>query len=538
MELDLRNKKILLVDDFSEFRFSVKKMLQSGGAANIDDVSNGEDAIDRMSRKNYDIILCDYNLGQDKKDGQQILEEAKHRGFLKTSTLFIMVTAENTMDMVMGAIEYQPDDYMTKPFTKEVLNNRVSKLLEKKHVLKDIEKAVSREDYKRAIALCDAQLAANPKNAMELFRIKSDALLSLGQYDDAINILEKVLSSRDLPWARLGIGKIYFQKKNYIEAKEHFQEIIGNNKAYMEAYDWLSKTLVELGDQQSAQKTLEEAVALSPKAILRQRALGELALKNNDHDTAEKSFKKSVAMGKTSIYKSAKDYTGLAKTVMNAKKNPVDALTILKDAEKDFQLNPEVMMQTAAMEGVIYKKIGHEGKAKEAIDKASALMEEHGAKVSPDVAMDVAKSFFDVGETEKGQKVMHDIVQNNHDDEAILKKVQDAFDDANLKDVGKEMIASTKQEIIKINNEGVNLVKKGMLVEAIEVFDKAADGLPQNKIVNANAAQALIMIIQKNGKNDKYIYQCKKYLDRLRKIDPNYPKFQQLVKIFGELNAV
>jgi tetratricopeptide (TPR) repeat protein len=519
MELDLRNKKILLVDDFSEFRFSVKKMLQSGGASNIDDVSNGEDAIDRMSRKTYDIVLCDYNLGQDKKDGQQILEEAKHRGFLKTSTIFIMVTAENTMDMVMGAIEYQPDDYMTKPFTKEVLSNRVSRLLDKKAALKDIEKAMSREDYKRVIELCDALLAANPKNAMEIFKIKSDALMLAGQHDEAINILEKVLSSRDLPWARLGIGKIYFLKKNYIEAKDYFQDIIGNYKTYMEAYDWLAKTLVELGDQQTAQKTLEEAVALSPKSILRQRSLGELALKNNDHDTAEKSFKRSVTMGKTSIYKSAKDYTGLAKTIMEAKKNPVDALTILKDAEKDFLSNPEVMMQTSAMEGVIYKKIGHEDKAKEAIAKASAIMDEIGSKVSPEVAMDVAKSFFDVGETEKGQKVMHDVVQNNHDDEEILKKVQDAFNDANLQDVGKEMISSTKQEIIKINNEGVNLVKKGKLSEAIEVFDKAADGLPQNKIVNANAAQALIMIIQKEGKNDKYLYQCKKYLDRFSEIN-------------------
>ena len=537
MDVDLRNKKILLVDDFSEFRFSVKKMLQASGATNIDDVSNGEDAIDRMSRKTYDIVLCDYNLGQDKKDGQQILEEAKHRGFLKTSTLFIMITAENTMDMVMGAIEYQPDDYMTKPFTKDVLCTRISRLMDKKLALKDIEKAISREDYNRAISLCDAQLASNPKNAMEIFKIKSDALIMIGQHDEAINILEKVLSNRELPWAKLGIGKIHFYKKNYIEAKEYFQDIIGSYKTYMEAYDWLSKTLVELGDQQNAQKTLEDAITLSPKSILRQRSLGDLALKNKDLETAEKSFKKSVTMGKTSVYKSAKDYTGLAKTIMNGKKNPVDALTILKEAEKDFQDSPEVVMQTSAMEGVIYKTIGHEDKAKQAIDKAAALMEEHGDKVSPDVAMDVAKSFFDVGETAKGQKVMHDIVQNNHDDEEILKKVQEAFNDANLKDAGKEMIASTKQEIIKINNEGVNLVKKGMLIEAIEVFDKAADGLPQNKIVNANAAQAIIMYMQKVGKDDKHLYQCRKYLDRLRKLDPNYVKFQQLIKLFSELTA-
>lgn len=539
MEFNLRHKKILLIDDFSEFRFSVKKMLQSGGATNIDDVGSGDEAIDKMSRKAYDIILCDYNLGQDKKDGQQVLEEAKHRGFLSAASLFIMITAENTMDMVMGAIEYQPDDYMTKPFTKELLSKRVTKLLEKKAALKDIEQAMARNDYIRVIRLCDEQISANPKNPMELFKIKGDALIMAGSYDDAINIFEKVLSNRDLPWARLGIGKIYFFKKDYIKAKEYFQDIIGNIKTYMEAYDWLSKTLVELGDLQNAQKTLEEAITLSPKSILRQRALGELALKNKDHEIAEKSFKRSATMGKTSIHRSARDYTGLAKTVMSdGKKNPVEALTILKEAEKDFKANPEVLMQTAAMEGVIYKKLGHEDKAKAAIEKASSLMDEHGGKVPPEVAMDVAKSFFDVGESEKGQKIMHDVVQNNHEDEEILKKVQEAFNEANLRDVGKEMISSTKEEIIKINNQGVNLVKKGDLLKAIEVFEKAADGLPQNKIVNANAAQALIMIMQRDGKSDKYIYQCKKYLERLRMIDPGYQKFQQLMKLYAALNPV
>jgi DNA-binding response OmpR family regulator len=89
-----------------------------------------------MAAQRYDIILCDYNLGQG-KDGQQVLEEARFREFMSPSTIFVMITAENTMDMFMGVLEYSPDDYLIKPFTKEALGKKLRDLIRKKENLKD-----------------------------------------------------------------------------------------------------------------------------------------------------------------------------------------------------------------------------------------------------------------------------------------------------------------------------------------------------------------------------------------------------------------
>ncbi len=189
MPVDFSYKKFLIVDDFGEFRSSLRRMLQSFDAVTVDDVTNGEAAIDLITKKEYDVILCDYNLGYNRKDGQQVFEEVRHRGLIKFSTVFMMITAENNMQMVMGAVEYQPDDYLIKPFTREVLRTR-------------LERAISNKEYRRAIALCDSQILKIPKNIFEYLRLKGELCVTLGDYPAAKAVYEKVLSIRDIAWAK------------------------------------------------------------------------------------------------------------------------------------------------------------------------------------------------------------------------------------------------------------------------------------------------------------------------------------------------
>ena len=60
---DYSNTRFLIVDDFSDFRTSLKGMLRDIGAKDIDMADRGEDALKLCAHKRYDIILHDYNLG-------------------------------------------------------------------------------------------------------------------------------------------------------------------------------------------------------------------------------------------------------------------------------------------------------------------------------------------------------------------------------------------------------------------------------------------------------------------------------------------
>ncbi|MGD8932607.1 MAG: response regulator, partial [Chromatiales bacterium] len=112
----LNQRSYLVVDDFGDMRSTLRSMLSLFGVTDIDNAKNGADAIQQMEHKRYGVVLCDYNLGIG-KDGQQVLEEARHRNLISVSTAFIMITAENTLSMVLGALEYEPDSYLYKPFT-------------------------------------------------------------------------------------------------------------------------------------------------------------------------------------------------------------------------------------------------------------------------------------------------------------------------------------------------------------------------------------------------------------------------------------
>jgi hypothetical protein len=50
-------------------------MIESMGVHQVDGVKSGECAIQQMQENAYDVFFCVYNLGQGKKDGQQMIEE-------------------------------------------------------------------------------------------------------------------------------------------------------------------------------------------------------------------------------------------------------------------------------------------------------------------------------------------------------------------------------------------------------------------------------------------------------------------------------
>ena len=140
-DLQLKNKRVLVVDDLVEARSAMKSMMAMLGAENVETARDGREATDMIMEKDYDLVLSDYNLGKG-KDGQQVLEEARHTNRLKATSVFIIVTGENAVDKVMGALEHEPDGYLTKPYTLSILRERLTRLMVIKDTLKPINQAI------------------------------------------------------------------------------------------------------------------------------------------------------------------------------------------------------------------------------------------------------------------------------------------------------------------------------------------------------------------------------------------------------------
>lgn len=355
---DFKSKKFLVIDDFPEFRTAIKRMVEAFGGEDVDTSSNGDNAIEKIKANHYDAIMCDYNLG-DGKDGQQVLEEAKYKKALKNSQIFLMLTAESTAEMVMGALEYEPDGYLIKPFTKDMVHNRLTRIMQTKKEMLEIHKAYEKGNLEEASKLCDERIAQGGRVALHCLKFKGRILLENQQYEEAKKMYESLAGTKKLPWVALGLAKIYYKNNELEEAKKMFNEIIHQNAKSVEAYDWLAKIEAKEGNFLEAQDILESAVKMSSKAILRQQALARVAITNKNLEVAEKALRHAIELGKHSCYRSKDDYIQLAKILTaqaKEKNNPkvaneavtyLEALSNSYISEKDVQIISMILQADA-----------------------------------------------------------------------------------------------------------------------------------------------------------------------------------------------
>lgn len=514
------SKNFLVVDDFADMRSAIKGILVSLGVTRIDQARNGSEAILKMQSKRFDVILCDYNLGPG-KDGQQVLEEARHRQLIGVDCIFVMITAENTREMVMGAVEYAPDSYLSKPFTKDLLRTRLVKLFERKAHLNKVNEALVAKDTAAAIRELDALIADKPRNLGELLKLKSEICIDSNRLDEARTTLERVLAIREIPWARLGVGKIQFQRKQFDQAAETFRHLIEQDPNFIGAYDWLAKTQTAQRHFADAEETLSTAVRLSPRGVRRQHALGDLALNNGHPEIAEVAYERAVGLAKHSVLNHPAIFAGLAKSKSaNAKHD--EALKVATQIHKVFPDQQEAVFYAASTSALIKARQGDQAGAAAALAEAEEVLAQiNEASPSSEHALEMAKTYAGLGQEDKAATVLRQAIANNHDDDEILTRIVHLCRESGLKYDAETEIRDVQRELVRTNNEGVRLIKQGEFEAAIRLLSQAADEMPGNKTINLNAAKAIIMYMERRGVTSDDLQSVRRYIDRVQTLAPD-----------------
>lgn len=529
----LENKLYLVVDDFGDMRSMIKNMLVACGAREIRLARNGADAIEQIEEQRFDVVLCDYNLGPG-RDGQQVLEEAKQRKLLALGSVFVMVTAENTRDMVMGAVEYEPDSYLTKPFSKDFLKTRLEKLIGKKQNLLPVEEAIAKHDYSQVVQILNKKIDDNPPNSNELKKILGEILLASGMTSKARVVYENALAIRDLPWARLGLGICLYEDQHYSDAITEFLKLKTEFPNYTPAYDWLAKSHKSLRQFNEAQEILKQAVSISPKAVLRQQMLGEIALYNQDDQTAEAAFSRAVNYGKHSIYKHPSNYANLAK--VSAKNHEGAAgLDVLKKMARDFSHDPVADLYRVTAESLVHDSMKNQDLALEALNRAAAIYETIDHDKTSELSIEMAKTYMNFDMQEKSVKLLKDAVLNNHTDEHLMEEVKLTLTHLNIDEQTLGSIDSIREEVASLNRKGVELARNGQLEEAINLLRETSSRMPANKTVNLNISLVLLMIMDREGISQEKVDEIKSFLARVAKNDPDN---STLKKLYSRLKSM
>lgn len=520
------SKLILIIDSVPEMQRALTMTLASFGANKVEFATRPGDAMAKLARYSFDIVLCDFDLGNG-YDGLHLLEEAKTRNLLKQSCVFMIVSGERRSQRVLAAAELEPDGYLIKPFTGEQLRVRLDRAMRRREAFRCVDDALKQNDLLVAINSCNDHISQGDEFALDFMRLRGSLSLKIGDYLSAKSLYEEVMAIKAQPWAQLGLAKSLTQLKQYDEAKVMFDEVLSKNGRVMEAYDWLAKLYEAQNDMSAAQETLENAVQLSPLAIRRQKELAEVAVQNHDYDTAERALKKTIDVAKYSVYRAVEDYAALAR-VQIAKGDLQSANQTAGTVRREFRHNAVAEWMATIIDSQVFKKQGQPHRGRELLDEAIKRMPELEEKLSQQAKMELIQACYAQGREDVGNSMVQQIVRNNHDNQHVLERLTRIYEQVDRLEVGKQLIAENVQSVVDINNQAVRLAQSGQLEDAVQMFMQAVEELPQNQQILLNAVNAILAMVHRKGWHETHMAHAYHFLERVRQMDALNGKYQKL----------
>ncbi|WP_298446724.1 response regulator [uncultured Marinobacter sp.] len=527
----------LVVDDFENFRISMRHMLRSCGADNIELVAHAKPAIDYCTYNHVDVVLCDYNLGKG-KNGQHILEELRHKKLLKRSSLFLMVTSESSREMVMGAREYQPDAYLTKPINRTMLEKRLSSLISQRNALLPINREMDRENFPEAISLCITALSRLPRHKTWLMKTLGELYFLLGDLSHAIKVYDDVLSQRELSWARVGRNRVLLANHRYDEAVESLRKLITVHPDYMEAYDLLAEGLERQNRSGQAQKVLEHATTHSPNALLRQKHLAELAEVNQDMEAAADAWRQTVRLGAHSIHHSSDHHIALAQALCDLSDGEMDeesealaheATAVLDNMKRQFSDNGVIELRSLIIQCRIKARRGEAEKANSILESIRDRVNQTGP-MDLDTGLDYAKSLYRLDHASEAIKLLGCLHERYGQDPEAARKIENLLDEP----VSFRM----KIKARGLNREGIADFESGAFKEAERTFSKALEIIPNHPALNLNLVQVLIKQYEETGTADMLIERCQHHLRRLAALPEQHGQYRRYLALQRKLKAL
>jgi tetratricopeptide (TPR) repeat protein len=524
------NKKVLIIDDMSDVRVQLQLTLSSVGFEKLNHVATIKEAMDKISITEYDIIMCDYNLGK-ATNGQQFLEFMRTNKKIKRSNIFVMVTAENSYEKVIAAAEHMPDDYLLKPFTAAHFINRLEVIIDRQVALAKVNEAHDQKNWTLTISECDKLIANKSKYYIEVCKVKADAYMQADMFDEAAEVYEHILSIRELPWAQLGFARAKARLGFIEDSYELVAKLIEDNPQYLAGFDFASDLLLHQNKIDEAMVVIQKAMQKNPDNLNRSRSYAGICLSKNEYLDAERTMSETITKHRYSPVREASDYGMLSRALLEQgrAKEAISALDEAKGIFKD-DISQTVL---SANSSIAWLRYGDTDRANEELNKA--LTNDY-RNLPNNATTSLAEACFAAGKEEQANNMLRHLLQNNPEDlklQGRIKMVQ-LMSGKTLEESNK-LIQDSATELIKINNEGVLKAKQGRYEEAVELILGAAERMPDNLNIISNAALILAVSLKKMTFNQVLLDKAIMYRQRVFEMNQNHKKLPQIDATLAQL---
>lgn len=492
--MEKRIVNIAVVEDNGMARINLRNHLLEMEFSGVDCFSHGRELKKNLRRRNYDLILMDFHLG-DNKNGVEVIQDLQKEGLLKYSTCLVFITSDR-LPMIIGQIvDIHPDDLVIKPYTIKTLGRTILNALKVNVLLKPALKLMDKGEFADALKKLDYIVEKNslPKSRANLVKLRARILLKLKRFDEASDIYREVLKSSDkVIWAKWGLIHAQYLAGETEISEDLLQEMLGAHLTNDKACEWLARISIGNREYAKAEEYIEQikdsALSLAAaklKAYLYQvqdkmtDAINLLERKReSSRNVREKFAELSLEL--------ARCYLSVAESKpQNEREKSLQVARFLlgtagrKNLEESLHLKRSYMNVLAAiLEGNV--------------DKANDLLAEEGMEnlESADVSTmtDAVKAWVEVGDELKASQILLEC-------EEKMELLDDLSEQTlcNMRiDKSEESVGEKRPRALKFNKEGLALHGSQKFDESIDYFYQAYLLFPKEAAFGLNMLQSMV----------------------------------------------
>lgn len=416
--------RALVADQHMSVRTWLRELLTTLGIVSVSMAGSSADLIRHLKNAAtpFDIVLCDHQLDP-RCDGLQLLEELRYQKILPLVTIFLIVTGERQYPRVVAAAEFAPDDYLIKPFSPSVLEERLGIALQRKHHLRIAHALIDQGKFENALNACDQAMAGSSHFLLDTLRLKAEVLVSLGRIEEASGLYSSIAEKRTVPWARMGYAMTLHRQGRSEEAEQIASTLNAEHPEFLSVYDFMARLKEESGELAEAAGYLERAsnIAASTKRL---RHLAEVAEAQGDHARARSALQKVVERTRRSSMLQVSDYLRLLRATQ-AEDASVEAEQIVRDMHQDLRADPDPGARLAlTVAGALASR--HARRDEEAGRQVEAALALHAeAEVDASLTLELANACATTGKPEEAASLARQLADKEMgcSFDALLKRI-------------------------------------------------------------------------------------------------------------------
>lgn len=376
MNMD-RDLKILIVDDVTNMRRTIRNMLRNMGFNNLTEAADGEAAVTKIKSQIIDFVITDWRMP--KMSGFKLLEEIRNDEDIGTLPV-LMVTAEITEGQIAHAAETMVNGYIIKPFVQNVLAKKMDEIWARKLKPSLLETTLKIGEAMVEGGLCEKALEEYNKISLK--------------YPKSARVME-------------AIAEVHDKMENTNKALDFYTRATELNPLYIKSWQKLADLQSKMGKEEEAVKAMEKAAQISPNDPARQKGIGLLYLKQGNVEKAKEAFGSAVKYSENSSIINMEIGEAFLKAGM---------ADMAADAfRKSLVANPNGMNA--------YNRLGialrRRGKFEEAIDEYKKAL-----KIAPNdevLHYNLAKAYLEAGMRDEAYKAVGEALKFDPDFEEARK---------------------------------------------------------------------------------------------------------------------